>query len=118
LEGALAKAEEKRRLLLSAPPVVGVCRSIAMLPSAAEDLRKQIREGLAGDVSASLRARVALRQLFGGQIKMLPEQDGSLYAEYLQQRIALLQVVGTNDGPCRDRTYDQLIKRRTSQPLF
>ena len=84
-------------------------------PSAAEEFRQQIKEGLAGDVSASLRARVALRQLFGGQIKMLPEQDGSLYAEYQQQRIALLQGVGTNGGPCRDRTYDQLIK---SQLLY
>ena len=84
-----------------------------MLPSAAEEFRQQIKEGLAGDVSASLRARVALRQLFGGQIKMLPEQDGSLYAEYQQQRIALLQGVGTNGGPCRDRTYDQLIKSPT-----
>jgi site-specific DNA recombinase len=115
LEGALAKAEEKRRSLLSAPSVAGVSRAIAMLPSAAEDLRRQIKLGLAGNVNASLRARVALRQYFGGQIKMLPEQDGSLYAEYLQQRISLLQGVGTNGGPCRDRTYDQLIK---SQLLY
>jgi hypothetical protein len=99
LEWALAKAEEKRRSLLCAPSVAGVSRAIAMLPSAAEEFRQQIKEGLAGDVSASLRARVALRQLFGGQIKMLPEQDGSLYAEYQQQRIALLQGVGTNGGP-------------------
>ena len=115
LEGALAKAEEKRRSLLCAPSVAGVSRAIAMLPSAAEEFRQQIKEGLAGDVTASLRARVALRQLFGGQIEMLPEQDGSLYAEYQQQRIALLQGVGTNGGPCRDRTYDQLIK---SQLLY
>ena len=115
LEGALAKAEEKRRSLLSAPSVAGVSRAIAMLPSATEEFREQIKQGLAGDVSASLRARIALRQLFGGQIKMLPEHGGGLYAEYLQQRIALLQAVGTNGGPCRDRTYDQLIK---SQLLY
>ena len=46
---------------------------------------------------------------------MIPDEDGSLYAEYLQHRIALLPGVGTNGGPCRDRTYDQLIK---SQLLY
>jgi len=83
-----------------------------MLPGAAKELREQIKRGLDGDVAASLKAKVLLRHYFGGQIRMLPEEDGSLYAEYLEQRVALLQGVGTDGGPCRDRTYDQLIKRR------
>ena len=110
LEAALAKAYEKRRSLINAPSMANITRLIAMLPSAAEDFREQIKQGLAGDRAASMRARIVLRQLFGGQIKVLPDQGGGVYAEYLQQRIALLQAVGTNGGPCRDRTYDQEIK--------
>jgi len=112
LEAALAKAEEKRCSLLTAQPSADGARVIAMLPDAAKEFREQIKQGMAGDVGASLKARVVLRQYFGGQIKMLPEAGGSLYAEYLQHRIALLPGVGTSGGPCRDRTYDQLIKRR------
>ena len=115
IEAALTKAQEKRRSLLNAASSVNTAQLLEMLPSAAEDFRQQIGKGLAGDHGAALRARVVLRQYFGGQIKVLPEKDGSLYAEYLQQRIALLQAVGTCGGPCRDRTYDQLIK---SQLLY
>jgi site-specific DNA recombinase len=115
LEAALVKAEEKRRSLLASPASAGGTRVIAMLPAAAQELREQIKQGLAGDVTAAMKARVVLRQYFGGQIKMLPEPDGGLYAEYQERRIALLQGVGTNGGPCRDRTYDQLIK---SQLLY
>jgi hypothetical protein len=100
IEAALAKAEEKRRSLLTTRSSPEGARAIAMLPSAAEDFREQIRLGLAGDARASLKARVVLRQYFGGQIKMLPGEDGGLYAEYLQQQIALLQAVGTYGGPC------------------
>jgi site-specific DNA recombinase len=115
LEAALSKAEEKRRSLLTARPAADGARMIAMLPSAAEEFREQIKQGLAGNVGASQKARVVLRQYFGGQIKMIPDQEGGLSAEYLQHRIALLQGVGTYGGPCRDRTYDQLIK---SQLLY
>jgi site-specific DNA recombinase len=115
LEAALAKAEEKRRALLTARPSADGARVIAMLPDAAKEFREQIKQGMAGDAGASLKARIVLRQYFGGQIRMLPEAGGSLYAEYLQHRIALLPGVGTSGGPCRDRTYDQLIK---SQLLY
>jgi hypothetical protein len=114
LEAALSKAEEKRRLLLNGPSVTNGARVISMLPSAAADFREEIKHGLAGDEGASLKARVVLRQYFGGQIKMIPDETGSLYAEYLQHRIALLPGVGTNGGPCRDRTYDQLINNADS----
>src|SRR5260221_2612239 len=99
LEAALSKAEEKRRSLLNAPSVTTGARVISMLPSAAADFREQIKHGLAGDAGASLKARVVLRQYFGGQIKMIPDQDGSLYAAYLQHRIALLPGVGQTVGP-------------------
>src|SRR5208337_2994494 len=115
LEAALSKAEEKRRLLLNAPSAATGARMISMLPSAAAEFREQIKHGLAGDAGASLKARVVLRQYFGGQIKMLPEAGGSLYAEYQEHRIALLPGVGTSGGPCRDRTYDQLIKSHEPQ---
>ena len=117
LEAALVKAEEKRRSLLANPSPADGARMIAMLPGAARELREQIKRGLAGDVAAALKAKVLLRHYFGGQIRMLPgEEDGeSLYGEYLEQRVALLQAVGTDGGPCRDRTYDQLIK---SQLLY
>jgi site-specific DNA recombinase len=115
LEAALSKAEEKRRSLLNAPSMANGARVISMLPGAAAEFREQIKHGLAGDSGAALKARVVLRQYFGGQIKMLPEAGGSLYAEYLEHRISLLPGVGTSGGPCRDRTYDQLIK---SQLLY
>ncbi len=105
LEAALSKAEEKRRSLLNAPSVTTGARVISMLPSAAADFREQIKHGLAGDAGASLKARVVLRQYFGGQIKMIPDEDGSLYAEYLQHRIALLPGVGTNGGPCTHQIH-------------
>jgi hypothetical protein len=105
LEAALSKAEEKRRSLLTTRPAADGARMIAMLPSAAEEFREQIKQGLAGNVGASLKARVVLRQYFGGQIKMIPDQDGGLSAEYLQHRIALLQGVGTYGGPCTHQIH-------------
>lgn len=85
IEAALSKAQERRRMLLSQASAPNVAQEIAMLPTAAADFSQQIKLGLAGDRSASLRARVTLRLYFGEQFRMLPEAGGALYAEYLEQ---------------------------------
>jgi site-specific DNA recombinase len=108
LAAALAKAEEKRPSPLTAGPPADDARMISMLPNAAADYREQIKIGLAGDEGASLKARVLLRQYFGGQIKLIPAEDG-LYAEYLQHRIALLQGIGIGCSPWAIRTYRALV---------
>jgi site-specific DNA recombinase len=112
LEAALSKAEAKRHILFNARPAVMGTHAFTVLPEVAAAYREQIKQGLGGNEPASLKARLFLRQYFGGQIKMIPTDGGGLDAEYRQNRMALLQGVGTDGGPCRDRTYDQLIKRR------
>jgi hypothetical protein len=97
--------QEKRCSLLASRSSIDGARVIAMFPGAAKEFREQIKQGLAEDVGASLTAKVVLRQFFDGQIRMLPGEDGGLYAEYLQQRSALLQGVGTDGGPCSHRIY-------------
>ena len=72
----MAKAEEKRPSLVTARPPADGARVISMLPIAAADFREQIKRGLAGDERASLKARVFLRQYFGGQIKIIPAEGG------------------------------------------
>jgi site-specific DNA recombinase len=110
LQSAIDRALEKRRQLEAAQPEVKQSASIlAALPKAAALYRQQIELGLDGDPRAALKARVILRQLFGGKIVLQPGPDQSLWAEYALQPSALVRI-GTGGGPCRDRTYDQEIK--------
>jgi hypothetical protein len=51
---------------------------LAMLPRAAEAYRRQIVLGLEGDARAALKARVILRELFGGEIRLVPDDKGGL----------------------------------------
>ncbi len=43
-----------------------------MLPKAATMFRAQVNAGLDGDAHAAGRARVVLRELFGGEIRLKP----------------------------------------------
>jgi len=91
------------------PPVDGA-RAISMLPIAAAELRDQIKQGLSGNEGASRKARMVLRQYFGGQIKMIPAEDG-LYAEYTQHRIALFPGVGIGCGSWAIQTVPTVLVR-------
>jgi len=74
-----------------------------MLPRAAEACRRQITQGLAGDQRAALKARVILRQLFGGEIRLVPDESGGLVAHWNLNTAALVNAVGScgSGGPLR-----------------
>ncbi len=67
-----------------------------MLPRAAEAYRRQITQGLAGDERAALKARVILRGLFNGVIRLVPESDGGLMAHWNLNTAALVKAVGSS----------------------
>ena len=67
---------------------------LAMLPKAAETYRRQIAQGLDKDPRAAGKARVILRKLLNGTVRLIPDQGG-LWAEYQLQPAALLKGVGT-----------------------
>jgi hypothetical protein len=62
-----------------------------MLPRAAEHNRRQLALGLDGDEREALKARVFLREWFGGNIRMEPLPDGGLVAHWNQNVTALLR---------------------------
>jgi hypothetical protein len=73
-----------------------------MLPRGAEAYRRQITLGLDGDPRAALKARVILRELFGGKIRLVPQLDGGLMAHWNLHPGALLKgpmVAGAGYGP-------------------
>ena len=68
---------------------------LAMLPRAAEMYRRQIAEGLSGDERAAGKARVFLREWFGGKIQLEALPDGGLMAHWNENAAALLRHRGT-----------------------
>jgi len=92
IERAEAKAQELRSLESRTQPVL---RAFAMLPRAAEAYRRQIALGLEGNPRATLKARSIVRDLFGGEIRLVPEPDGGLTAHWNLHREALLKGLGT-----------------------
>jgi hypothetical protein len=71
------------------------CGGAGKLPHAARLYRQRIIEGLDGDPRAAGKARVILRELFSGQIRLQPQPDGSLLALWNLQPAALLRAAGT-----------------------
>jgi hypothetical protein len=97
LQAAIDRAEAKRRdvqqnqlEVAGQPPKV-----LAILPRAAELYRRQIARGLQGNPDAALKARIFLREWFGGKIRLEPLPDGGLVAHWNQNVAALLRGVGT-----------------------
>jgi hypothetical protein len=92
IQAAIERAESKRDELASAQPEAKQqAKILTLLPKAAELYRRQIVDGLNGNARAALKARALLRDLFGGKIRMVPGQDGSLWAEYALHSRALLK---------------------------
>lgn len=65
-----------------------------MLPGAADTYRRQIAKGLEGDDREALKARIFLREAFGGAIRLRPEDDGGLTAHWNECSAALLGAAG------------------------
>jgi hypothetical protein len=64
-------AEHGSELEEQGPAARQSAKILIMLPRAAEAYRRQIIQGLAGDQRAALKARMILRQLFGGEIRLV-----------------------------------------------
>ena len=70
-------------------------RAPSILPRAAELYRRQVALGLEGDPQATLKARVFLREWFGGKIRLEPLPDGGLMAHWNQNVGALCKGLGS-----------------------
>ena len=88
---AEAKARELRGLEASSMPAM---KAFTMLPRVAEAYRRQITLGLEGEPRAALKARSILREIFGGEIRLVPEPDGGLTAHWNLHTSALLKTPG------------------------
>lgn len=79
---AINKAEQKRKKIIDTQPEARQSAKIVTLATkAAEEYRQQIAKGLNSDPQAAAKARVVLRKLLG-EIRLVPEPDGALWAEY------------------------------------
>jgi hypothetical protein len=95
LQLAIERAEGKRAELLAAAPGAGARgKVLSILPKAAAAYRAMIAGGLSKNPEAATRARLAVRQLVGGEIKLTPRtgDDGLAYLEasFDLQTIALV----------------------------
>ena len=96
LQAAIEKAEEKRRELQEQEAGAALSgRAPSILPRAAELYRRQVALGLEGDPQATLKARVFLREWFGGKIRLEPLPDGGLMAHWNQNVGALCKGLGS-----------------------
>ena len=92
LQAAIDRAEQKRHELEAQQPTAQhSAKVVSMVPKAAELFRRQIVQGLDGDAWAALKARVFLREWFGGKIRLEPLADGGLMAHWNQNVAALLR---------------------------
>ena len=79
IQAAIDRADAKRReLQAQQPEALQSAKVLTMLPKAAAVYRKQIAEGLNGNAWEALKARIFLRDWFGGAIRLVPETGGGL----------------------------------------
>jgi len=92
IQAAIDRAEEKHRELETQQPAAKQsAKVLSILPRAAAMYRRQVAEGLDGDPRAALKARVFLRDWFGGEIRLEPLPDGGLMAHWNENAAALLR---------------------------
>jgi hypothetical protein len=70
---------------------------LSLLPKRAAAYRRQVQEGLTGDVRATAKARVIVGQLVGGAFKLVPG-EGHLVAHFGLHRLPLMRAVGESQG--------------------
>jgi site-specific DNA recombinase len=96
LQAAIDRAEIKRRQLSSGyQEGAEVARILSTVPRAAELCEKRIALGLMGDSEACEEARIILRSLIPGRVRLSKKTDGSLWAHCAIQPAALLASTGT-----------------------
>jgi site-specific DNA recombinase len=97
LQAVIEKAEAKHRELHSQQLGADLPTSklFALMPRAAEMYRRQVALGLDGNPQAALKARLFLREWFGGKIRLEPLADGGLMAHWNQNVGALVSAVGS-----------------------
>lgn len=98
LQATIERAEAKRRELNNAAArstAGGSAQILSILPKAAEYYGQQIALGLDGDPRAAAKARPIVRELLGGKVRLIPGENGTLWAEYGLHMTALLQGAGT-----------------------
>ncbi|HEY0942515.1 MAG TPA: recombinase family protein [Steroidobacter sp.] len=97
IQAAIERAEAKARELggMQAAPTPAM-KAFTMLPRAAEAYRRQIALGLEGEPRAAAKARLILRELFGGEIRLVPEPGGGLTAHWNLHTSALVKTLGTS----------------------
>jgi hypothetical protein len=103
LQAAIYRAEEKRRELPEHLSANLPAKAIAFMSKAAEFYRRQVAQGLDGNPQAALKARVFLREWFGGKIRLELLPDGGLQAHWMQSVGALckgLGTIGSGGGIC------------------
>jgi len=106
IEAALARAEAKRQELQAQQPgAKQYTKVLSILPRAAELYRRQTAQGLDGDPRAALRARVFLRDWFGGKIRLEPLPDGGLMAHWNENAAALLRTAALGTFGSGDRIF-------------
>jgi DNA repair exonuclease SbcCD ATPase subunit len=81
LQAAIDRAEERRRELQEPPNAILPAKAIAFMSRAAELYRRQVAQGLDGNPRAALKARVFLREWFGGKIRLEPLPQCCLQSE-------------------------------------
>ena len=87
-----ASASSVCRTRSTPAPGLGRCSKVlSILPRAAQEYRRQLAQGLVGDPRAALKARVFLREWFGGKIRLEPLPDGGLMALWNENAAALLR---------------------------
>lgn len=80
LQGVIERIEVEFRAARKAPTTTSESNAIlTLLPRAAERYRRQIEKGLAGDELEATKARVFLRELFGGDIRLVPKRMAGLW---------------------------------------
>jgi site-specific DNA recombinase len=96
IQAAIDRAEGKRRELQAAQPAARAsAKVLTMLPRAAAEYRDQIERGLDGNAREAAKARIVIRDLCDGKIRLQPTPDGGLVALWNLQPAALLKGVGT-----------------------
>jgi site-specific DNA recombinase len=92
IQAAIDGAEAKRRdLSMRQPAAKQSSRVLSILPRAAEEFRRQVAQGLDGDEHSALKARMVLREMFGGRVELSREGE-ELWAEYGLQPAAVLSL--------------------------
>lgn len=111
LQAAIDRAEAKRRDLQDQQlgSTAPMSKALALMPRAAEIYRRQVALGLDGNPQVAQKARLFLREWFGGKIRLEPLADGGSMAHWNQNIGALVSAgVGTYGSGGSIRSWKSL----------